>query len=83
MVHRELGRTADATLDCKGMRCPRPIVEMAKAMRRLQVGQVLELLADDPVAKNDIPAWCQTTGHHFLGREDEDGSFRFLVRKAK
>lgn len=73
---------ADITLDCRGMRCPRPIVEMAKAMRRLEVGQTLELWADDPVAKTDVPAWCQTTGHQFLGREDEDKYLRFLVRKA-
>jgi len=73
---------AEVTLDCTGMRCPRPIVEMAKAMRRMDNGQVLELLADDPVAKNDVPAWCQMTGHDFLGRQDEDKRFRFLVRKA-
>lgn len=74
---------ADTTLDCRGMRCPRPIVEMAKAMRRLEVGQTLELLADDPVAKKDVPAWCQTTGHDFLGQQEEGPVFRFLVRKAK
>ncbi|MFQ5827422.1 MAG: sulfurtransferase TusA family protein, partial [Dehalococcoidia bacterium] len=42
---------SDLVLDCRGMRCPRPIVEMAKAMRRMGAGQVLELLATDPVAK--------------------------------
>lgn len=72
---------AAETLDCKGMRCPRPIVEMAKLMRRMQAGQVLELLADDPVAKKDVPAWCEKTGNEFLGREDAEKHFRFYVRK--
>jgi len=73
---------ADEALDCKGMKCPRPIVEMYKKMRRMQPGQILELAADDPVAKNDVPAWCQKTGNEFLARQDEPGLFRFYVRKA-
>ncbi|MBI4317502.1 MAG: sulfurtransferase TusA family protein [Chloroflexi bacterium] len=72
----------DERLDCLGMRCPRPIVEMAKRMRKMQPGQVLELLANDPVAKKDVPGWCQETGNEFLEREDVEGVFRFYVRKT-
>jgi len=71
----------DDTLDCLGMRCPRPIVEMAKRMRKMQPGQVLELLANDPVAKKDVPGWCQDTGNEFLAREDVDNHLKFYVRK--
>ncbi len=70
------------TLDCRGMRCPRPIVEMAKRMRKMEGGQVLEVLADDPVAKKDVPNWCSTTGNEFLEKQDEDKFFRFYVKKA-
>ena len=73
----------DETLDCLGMRCPRPIVELAKRMRKMQPGQILELLANDPVAKKDVPGWCQDTGNEFLGREDEDAHFKFYVRKGR
>ena len=69
-------------LDCRGMRCPRPIVEMAKRMRKMEPGQVLELLVDDPVAKKDVPNWCTTTGNEFLERRDEDRFFRFYVKKS-
>ena len=72
----------DEQLDCLGMRCPRPIVELAKKMRKMQPGQVLELLANDPVAKKDVPGWCQETGNDFLKWEDEEGLFRFYVRKT-
>ncbi len=72
----------DETLNCLGMRCPRPIVEMAKRMRKMQPGQVLELLANDQVAKKDVPGWCQETGNEFIGREDFEDHFKFDVRMA-
>ncbi len=70
------------SLDCRGMRCPRPIVEMAKRMRKMEAGHVLEILADDPVAKRDVPNWCHTTGNEFIERRDEDSFFRFYVKKS-
>ena len=72
----------DESVDCLNMRCPRPIVEMAKRMRKMQPGQVLELVANDPVAKKDVPGWCEDTGNEFLGREDEDTRFKFYIRKG-
>lgn len=73
----------DVSIDCLGMKCPRPITEMFKRMRKMEVDQVIEVLADDMVARHDIPAWCEKMGHKFMGRE-EGGSFdRFYVRKAR
>ena len=48
----------------------------------MQPGQVLELQADDPVAKADVPAWCDTTGNEFVGREDVGSLLKFYVRKS-
>ncbi len=73
---------ANESVDCRGLRCPRPIVEMAKCMRKMESGQVLELLADDPVARKDVPNWCSSTGNEFLERRDEDSFFRFYVKKT-
>jgi tRNA 2-thiouridine synthesizing protein A len=73
---------ADAVLDCRGMRCPRPIVEMAKKMRGMEPGQVLELWATDHVALNDVPAWCQKTGNPLVSQEQEAEVLKFFVRKA-
>ena len=73
---------ADVVLDCMGMKCPRPIVEMAKRMRKMQPGQVLELHADDPVAKADVPSWCDTTGNEFVSREDVGDLLKFYVTKT-
>ena len=74
---------ADTTLDCVGMYCPMPIVKTLKAIKELQVGQVLEIIADDPGIQSDIPAWCRTTGHECLGVEKSGSEFKAYVRKTK
>lgn len=71
---------SDATLDCKGLSCPMPIVKLAQKMKDLQPGQVLELLADDVGAKEDVPAWCKRTGNEYLGMEEGE-TFKFYIKK--
>ena len=73
---------ADATLDCVGLYCPMPIYHAANRIRELEVGQVLEVLADDEGIKEDMPAWCKTTGNELLGIEEETGQYRLYVRKS-
>ena len=60
---------ADQTLDCVGLYCPMPIVKTAEAIKQLRQNEVLEVVADDKGIKQDMPAWCQATGHEFLGIE--------------
>lgn len=72
---------ADATLDCLGLFCPVPIARAANTIKKLAVGQVLEILADDEGIKADAPAWCRATGHQFLGLEEADGYYRVYVRR--
>lgn len=71
----------DATLDAKGLMCPMPIVQLAKKIKELGPGQVLELLADDIGSKDDVPAWTNRTGNELLAMEEEGGVFRFYIRK--
>ncbi len=72
---------ADQVQDSLGQACPMPIVHMAKNMRILTAGKVLEVRADDEGAHADIPAWCEQTGNEFLGEEDAGGYFKYYVRK--
>ena len=72
----------DKTLDCIGLYCPMPIVKTAQAINSLQAGQVLEVLADDPGIKSDMPAWAGKTGNEFLGFEEEGGEIKVFVRKG-
>lgn len=72
---------ADASLDCTGLYCPMPIIETHEMMRELEIGQVLEIIADDKGIKTDMPAWCESTGNEFLGIEEDNGEYRVYVRK--
>ena len=70
----------DATLDSLGQSCPMPIVMMAKKMKEMKSGQVLEILSDDIGAKEDVPAWCSRTGNPLIGSEQEGKIFKFYVK---
>ena len=74
---------ADATLDCLGLFCPVPIVKTSERFKQLSIGQVLEVVADDPGIKMDMPAWCKNTGNEFLGIEEENGTYKIYVRKTR
>ena len=73
---------ADQTLDCMGLYCPMPIVRTAEKLKELKPGEILEVVADDKGIKLDMPAWCEATGHEYLGMEEEDGEIRVYVKKT-
>lgn len=73
----------DFTLDCFGLLCPMPIIKVAQKIKELKIGQVLELISTDEGIKQDMPAWCKTTGNEFLGIEEDDGQYRVYVKKLK
>lgn len=53
-------------LDCLGQRCPLPVIALARRLPQLPLGAVIRVLADDPAAANDIPAWCRMRDQQFL-----------------
>jgi tRNA 2-thiouridine synthesizing protein A len=71
---------SDVKLDCTGMVCPQPIVELAKQRRKMDSGEILELWADDEGAKRDVPAWCEQTGNEFLGSEVSGSFVKYFIR---
>jgi tRNA 2-thiouridine synthesizing protein A len=73
---------ADMVQNSVGQLCPMPIAFMAKNIKKLESGQILEIQADDEGAHADIPAWCEQTGNEFLGEERINGYYRYLVKKA-
>ncbi len=72
----------DVMQDSRGQLCPMPIVVMARNIKKMQPGQVLEIWADDEGAHADVPAWCEQTGNEFLGEEKADGYHKYFVRKV-
>ncbi len=73
---------ADQSLDCMGLYCPIPIVKTAERFKQLKLGEVLEVVADDKGIKLDMPAWCEATGHEFLGMEEKGGEIQVYVKKT-
>jgi len=59
-----------------------PIFKTSEKIKELNKGEVLEVVADDRGIKLDMPAWCETTGHEFLGMEEEGGEIKVYVKKA-
>ncbi|BCL13059.1 hypothetical protein GCM10017556_07980 [Micromonospora sagamiensis] len=78
----EQGATAgpDEVLDCLGQRCPLPVIALARRLPDLPVGAVLRVLADDPAAAVDIPAWCRMRGQEFLAAVEGPG---YDVRRTR
>lgn len=74
---------ADKTLDCVGLYCPMPIVQTSLKIKEMKTGEVLEILADDKGIKQDMPAWCQTTGNECLGVEEAGREIKVYVKKTQ
>ncbi len=74
---------ADKTLDCQHMLCPMPILKITKAIKEIEVGQTLLMVADDPGAKPDMETWTRRMGHELVGFEQEGKVMKFLVRRTK
>ncbi len=73
----------DKFLDCTGLLCPMPVVKTKKAIKEMQIGQILEMIATDPGAIPDMEAWAKQTQHELLlAQKDGDSKFRFLIKKT-
>jgi TusA-related sulfurtransferase len=75
--------TADAELDCVGLYCPVPIAQTREEIDRIEAGQVLKVMADDPAAEEDFPRWAKRTGHKILGLKKEGVVLTFYIRKRR
>jgi tRNA 2-thiouridine synthesizing protein A len=69
-------------LDCRGQRCPLPVIALARRLPEVPVGRVVRVLADDPAAANDIPAWCRMRRQEYVGATTVDDCPAFDVRRA-
>ncbi len=70
------------TLDTKGLNCPLPILKAKKAIKGLQAGDILEVLATDPGSVKDFEAFARATGNELMEHSEEGGVFRFLLKKT-
>ncbi len=71
------------TLDLKGLLCPLPVVKIAQAVKKVNVGDLVEATATDPGVLADIPAWARTSGNEVVTMERGDKIIRFVVKRVK
>jgi tRNA 2-thiouridine synthesizing protein A len=64
-------------LDCRGLLCPLPVIKLAKALPTVAVGDTITVLADDPAAATDIPAWCRLRSQELVSAIED----RYVVRR--
>ena len=73
---------ADHTLDAKGLNCPLPILKARKALKEVPDSGILEILATDPGSVADFEAFCRQTGNELMEHSEDDGIYRFLIKKS-
>jgi len=83
MTTPTLESTPTTTIDARGSFCPGPLMELIRAIREGQVGDVLAVLSSDQGSKTDIPAWVAKAGHRFVGIYTHDGYDEIVVEKLR
>jgi tRNA 2-thiouridine synthesizing protein A len=71
------------SLDCISLFCPEPLFRTREAMDGLDVGSILEVLADDPAAEEDLTRFAKRAGHEIVSIEDQGDYKRLLIRKGR
>ncbi|MHA1303684.1 MAG: sulfurtransferase TusA family protein [Candidatus Heimdallarchaeaceae archaeon] len=71
------------TLDVKGLSCPLPILKTQKAIKEIDIGEIIEVIVTDPGSVNDFKAWSNSTGHELVDSSQENGVYRYLIKKMK
>lgn len=70
-------------LDCTGLQCPLPVIKTAQAIKKMPMGEVLEMLATDPGVEPDMNAWTRRTGNELISIDRKGDVFHVLIRRAK
>lgn len=66
-------------LDARGTLCPMPVIKTQNEIAKLVPGDTLEVIATDPGALNDIPAWCRVHGHRLVSTHRDEDQVRVTV----
>ena len=74
--------TNKITLNCCGMQCPGPIMEVFKSVKDMKDGELLEVSASDPGFAKDIVSWCKRTGNTLVSNEERDGAYVATIRRG-
>ncbi|GMT42607.1 MAG: hypothetical protein IEMM0002_1018 [bacterium] len=69
------------TLDCKGLSCPEPVLNVIDALIKLETGDVIVMYSTDPGSMPDMAAWAKRTGNRIVDQKQEDDVYTFYIEK--
>ena len=73
---------ADVTVDARNLQCPMPVLKLAQAMKDLDAGQTLELIATDKGSNSDVPAWARDMGHSLKEQFANGDEYHFILEHS-
>ncbi|MBT43437.1 MAG: sulfurtransferase TusA [Idiomarina sp.] len=71
----------DKSLDTLGLRCPEPVMMVRASIRKMSIGEILLVIADDPATTRDIPGFCEFMEHELVAQDVETTPYRYWVKK--
>ena len=71
------------TVDARGSFCPGPLMELIRAIRESQIGDVIAVYSSDKGSKSDIPKWVEKAGHRLVSLETSAGYDVIVVEKMR
>ena len=74
---------SEKTFDARGLFCPEPVFRTKIELEKMQVGDLLTVLADDPAAEDDISRWVNRQGHELVKMDVKENEIEFLIKKVK
>jgi tRNA 2-thiouridine synthesizing protein A len=76
------GLAPTLTIDALGRKCPIPIIMLAEQIRDVPLGAIVSVLADDPAAYTDVPAWCAMKSQEFVCAQDLPRGWALFIRRT-
>jgi TusA-related sulfurtransferase len=74
---------ADEKIDTRGLTCPQPLVETKKKLKRMEIGQTLEVTGDHAPSKKEVPEMMEEQGHEIVSVTENDGVWHVTIKKTK
>ena len=74
-------RDSEEELDVSGLLCPLPVLKAGKRLQAMATGEVLKVIATDPMSATDMAHFCKEQGHTLLSQKAEAQAFVFRIRR--
>jgi tRNA 2-thiouridine synthesizing protein A len=71
----------ETELDVTELLCPLPVLKTRKRLQNMASGEVLKVIATDPMSAIDVPHFCKEQGHHLMSHETQDRHHIFRIKR--